>query len=205
MTNTTKSEECKRKLIEAAGQIFATVGYEAATVRQITERAEVNIASINYYFGDKQELYRTVLQTVTSSLVLQLRESCTASTPKQRLSQFVHTILRIKSKDELPWAPLLMAREINELNEAQSGFLVEAVRPLHLLAEQIVRDLVRDAAPEKVTLAASLLVALCINRPSQQKLDQMLSHNLAIDSDLETTADLITSFALAGIRSMCAQ
>ena len=58
MTLAMKSEETRQKLIESAGQIFAEVGYNAATVRQITDRAGANIASINYHFGDKLQLYR---------------------------------------------------------------------------------------------------------------------------------------------------
>jgi AcrR family transcriptional regulator len=203
MTNTPKSEETKRKLIDAAGQVFSEVGYETATVRQITDRAEANVAAVNYYFGDKRELYRTVLQSVTSRLVVQLRESCTGSTPEVRLTQFVRAILIAKSLDDQPWAPLLMAREVTELSEQQVGFIVEAVRPLHLLAEQIVRDLSTGGDSGQIHLAASLLVALCVNRPKQQRLDLLLASDFPFANDLEASAEQIARFALAGIRGMC--
>jgi AcrR family transcriptional regulator len=47
----------REKLLEAAGQIFAEHGFQAATVREICSRAGANVAAINYYFGDKVELY----------------------------------------------------------------------------------------------------------------------------------------------------
>src|ERR1700683_3182024 len=52
----------RTKLLDAAGHVFADFGYQAATVREICARAGVNIALVNYYFGDKLELYTEVLR-----------------------------------------------------------------------------------------------------------------------------------------------
>jgi AcrR family transcriptional regulator len=51
------TDDTKNRLLEAAGQVFSEKGYELATVREICDRAEANVASVNYYFGDKQRLY----------------------------------------------------------------------------------------------------------------------------------------------------
>jgi AcrR family transcriptional regulator len=50
-------EDPRRRLLEAAGQIFAEKGFEGATVREIKDRAGVNIAAVNYYFQSKERLY----------------------------------------------------------------------------------------------------------------------------------------------------
>src|SRR5271170_6021230 len=52
----------RTKLLDSAGQVFADFGYHAARVREICARAGVNIALVNYYFGDKLELYTEVLR-----------------------------------------------------------------------------------------------------------------------------------------------
>ena len=49
-------------LLEAAGALFDERGYDAATVRDIGERASVDPALIARYFGGKEGLYLATLQ-----------------------------------------------------------------------------------------------------------------------------------------------
>ena len=51
------ADDPRDRLLLAAGQAFAEHGYEAATVRDIFLEAGVNVAAVNYYFGDKRRLY----------------------------------------------------------------------------------------------------------------------------------------------------
>ena len=50
-------DETRQRLLDTAGEVFAEKGFQAATVRQICGMAGVNIAAINYHFGDKERLY----------------------------------------------------------------------------------------------------------------------------------------------------
>lgn len=51
----------REQLIAHAARIFSSKGYAGASTREICEAAGVNLASIHYYFGDKEGLYRAVL------------------------------------------------------------------------------------------------------------------------------------------------
>ena len=57
MGSTTK--EC---IIETAEQLFATYGFAATSLRQITAAAGVNLAAVNYHFRSKAALIDIVLQ-----------------------------------------------------------------------------------------------------------------------------------------------
>ncbi|MGI4861695.1 MAG: TetR/AcrR family transcriptional regulator [Janthinobacterium lividum] len=51
----------KNKILDAAEIIYGQEGIEALTLRVITERAGVNLAAINYHFGNKEALARAML------------------------------------------------------------------------------------------------------------------------------------------------
>lgn len=59
----------KERILAAALEIFRELGFDAATMRQITDRAHVNLAAANYYFGSKDELIRQVLERMTAPYV----------------------------------------------------------------------------------------------------------------------------------------
>lgn len=60
--NNVAGQETCRKILEAAGQVFAERGLHAATLQEITDRAGVNKAAVNYHFHDKNELYAAVVK-----------------------------------------------------------------------------------------------------------------------------------------------
>ena len=48
----------RNKILLTALSLFAELGFERATVRQIAKVAQVNVSAISYYFGDKVGLYK---------------------------------------------------------------------------------------------------------------------------------------------------
>ncbi|VFQ44258.1 tetracycline transcriptional regulator tetr-related c-terminal [Desulfoluna butyratoxydans] len=55
-------EETKTNILDAAESFFAEMGFYGTSLRQITERAGVNVASVNYHFGSKENLMDAVLR-----------------------------------------------------------------------------------------------------------------------------------------------
>jgi AcrR family transcriptional regulator len=55
-------DETSRKLILAGIELFAEHGYDKTSVRDLANRASVNVAAVNYHFGDKETLYCEVLR-----------------------------------------------------------------------------------------------------------------------------------------------
>lgn len=55
-------QEARNRLLDAALSLFAERGFAKTSTREIALAAQANIASISYYFGDKEGLYRAVFE-----------------------------------------------------------------------------------------------------------------------------------------------
>ena len=54
--------DTRERILDAAEALFVEHGFEATTMRMITGRAGVNLASINYHFGSKEALIQDVFR-----------------------------------------------------------------------------------------------------------------------------------------------
>jgi AcrR family transcriptional regulator len=56
-TTRTKKDAKRTAMMQAAVRIFAEKGYQAATVRDIVDAAEVAVGTFYFYFPDKETLF----------------------------------------------------------------------------------------------------------------------------------------------------
>ena len=71
-----RSEKTRQRLIEVAVEVFAELGFEAASTRTIVDRAQANLVSIPYYFGSKLGLYHAVAEYIGSNIAERFRPAC---------------------------------------------------------------------------------------------------------------------------------
>jgi len=93
--STRHAEEPRERILLAAGREFAERGYEAATIRDICAAAGVNVAAVNYYFGDKRRLYIESVKHAHEQRVRQLPlpEWNVEVPAERRLHDFVTNLL----------------------------------------------------------------------------------------------------------------
>ncbi len=95
----------KNKLIESAGQLSAQLGWQAVTSRMICEKAEMNPASVNYWFGSRDALYRAILDRVADTIFNQELEieMVQYEKPEEAISfYFDYLIAELFEKDNWP-------------------------------------------------------------------------------------------------------
>ncbi len=59
-------------IINAAEKLFAEKGFDGASVRDIAQEADVNVAMISYYFGSKEKLMEAVFEERTVNIKLKV-------------------------------------------------------------------------------------------------------------------------------------
>ncbi|MFM7107641.1 MAG: CerR family C-terminal domain-containing protein [Planctomycetaceae bacterium] len=156
------AEEPRERILLAAGREFAEHGYEAATVRDICAAAGVNVAAVNYYFGDKRRLYVESVKHAHEDRVRQLPlpEWDDDVPAERRLHDFVANLLeRMLGFAQPPWQVRLMMREVLHPTEACRELAEDYMRPHFAVLVSILHDLAADrlSEPELRRLAMSVV------------------------------------------------
>ncbi len=149
-----RSEEVdtRTRIVEAAGPVFASRGFDGATVREICGAAGVNVASIAYYFGDKLGLYRHVIQSIRESRERRFPSPESDRDPRRTLHRIVRTLLsRMLVCDSAGWETQLMLREMIHPTPVFESIIEEFFRPLF---EQLIDafDRLLDGRAPRYTL-----------------------------------------------------
>jgi TetR/AcrR family transcriptional regulator, regulator of cefoperazone and chloramphenicol sensitivity len=196
-----------KRLLEAAGEIFAEHGYRAATVRQICEKAAANIAAVNYYFGDKEGLYKAVLRSVPDNHAKQyppygaLDEAAGA---EQKLRAYVQSLLqRVFDEGRPGWHVKIIARELIEPTPVFDMLLEEVARPVHEEIAGIVRKLLGPGpSDEAVRLCTLSVLSQCVYYHHARSVIRRLYPQQSYSAeDIARLADHITDFSLGALRS----
>ncbi len=56
-----QTSEKKAHIINVAEALFSEKGFEGTSIRDLSTRAEINIAMVNYYFGTKEKLFEALI------------------------------------------------------------------------------------------------------------------------------------------------
>jgi TetR/AcrR family transcriptional regulator, regulator of cefoperazone and chloramphenicol sensitivity len=202
-----RGQEKRRRLLEAAGEVFAERGFKGATIQEISQRANANIASVNYHFRDKETLYHEVFRYALSQsrdAYNQYPADETERRPAQRLRNGIYRSVKSMFRaDRAPWQPMIFFREMLEPTSVLDSLIEENMRPHQHMLGDLVRDLLPDADDHVIHFCALAINALCSNFQGVEKYIKRLypdDHFGAESAD--ELAELITRFVLGAIKGL---
>lgn len=120
-------------ILQAAERIFAGAGYGGATMAMIAEAAGLPKANLHYYFGNKQELYRTVLDHTLRDWLAPADAISPTADPRQALESYIRDKMRMSA--QRPHASKVFANE-----------LLHGAPVLSDLLKTTLRDMVNEKA-----------------------------------------------------------
>jgi AcrR family transcriptional regulator len=201
----TLKDDAERRLLEAAGHVFAAKGYDGATVREICERAEVNVAAVNYYFRDKERLY---IETVKSACRqhnerFPMPDWPPGTPPKQKLREFILIFCRrMVCDDEAPWKRQLFLREMAQPTAACAELVSETIRPTAARLGAILEELLPGVPEGKRLQIGFSIVGQCLfYRMLQPVVSELAGEREFRTYTAEKLAEHITEFSLAALQA----
>lgn len=204
MTNTTRE-----KIINAAELQFAELGYDAVSVRNITDQAGVRLGLLAYHFGTKEALFEAVIARRVDELnqrrlaalddVL-CHETFTA---KQVISAFLHPYLELASICEPGWqAYTKLIAQISH-NERHMPVLKQYLDPVGHQFITALKQCFPAASQEQVSSGFIFTAAAMVGIFSRPSRIDSLSQGKVSSQDLRVLYPALLAFTVAGVTAVC--
>ncbi len=202
---TSEGDEIRNRLLLAAEEVFAELGYEGATTREICHRAEVkNVGAINYYFQGKEKLYWEVVTRA-------MKHCCGGIEgfpvwpenlpPLEKLRGFIHTMLKRLFEIPRPSATQLMMREMtrSEVTEVAAHSIRQNIKPLADLLRSIIAELLPEFPEMQQILIGKSIIGQCLYYHQNRAANSLLFPEMAQSISIDELAEHIVNFSLAAI------
>lgn len=200
---TDRPDDTRIRLLEAAGEVFAEKGFQAATVREICSRAGANVAAVNYHFGDKQRLYVEVMRYAHRGFAERPLPQWPPGTPvEEKLRAFVEQMLADMQEESGPsWRRRLMMREMAEPTEACLAVMYAFIQPRKEVLRGILREILPPDVPEadRHLIAFSIVGQCLFHRVHWPMVKLMAGEETFRTFDLGRLTDHISRFSLAAL------
>lgn len=98
------------RILDAAQDVFATYGYQGATIDEVARRAGISKPNLHYYFKRKRDLYLAVLRRTLEIWLVPLREMDRAGDPAVEIGQYIAEKVQLSRR--FPTASRVFANEI---------------------------------------------------------------------------------------------
>ena len=203
MTKREDGKETRRRLLNAACDVFAQNGYRNTKVADICIRAGANVASVNYYFGSKKKLYNEAWQYALQNFNESFFSESGTDSAEERLRAYIQTLVEnFTAKGDLGrFSRLYLMEMVNPTGLIQDTWF-ETFEPKRRKLHGIIRDIMGPGTDDlSIRFCELSIVNQCrmFVTVKHSDLEYMLGRPL--DPELiKKLADHIVDFSLAGIQ-----
>jgi AcrR family transcriptional regulator len=104
--------DTKLKILETARLLFASHGFEGTSIRDIAKEANVNVASVNYYFSNKENLFGEILRLGHQECSQAIGEMYSRDNPTlEEVLLFIYRYFHLKSHDLMTYFKMMMSSQ----------------------------------------------------------------------------------------------
>jgi TetR/AcrR family transcriptional regulator, regulator of cefoperazone and chloramphenicol sensitivity len=194
------------RILETAGHVFSETGFQAAKVRDICARAGVNLAAVNYHFGDKLGLYNEVLRYAACAAgdAATFNPVLPGRTPEAKLRAFVLGLLQhMYGEDRPAWPVRLMTHELAQPTPAFDYVVDQIMRPRHNAIRALVGGVIGRPPDDRQTrlCAQSITGQIILYAHGREVLKRLWPDFQFTPETLQELASHIASFSYAALKS----
>ena len=203
------AEDTKNRLLDSAEGLFAESGFDGVSARDITKLANCNVASINYYFSSKENLYNEVCRRRLNALrdirIASINKimaaGATEITLEDLFREFSHAFLAPLMEYPKGRAFLkLMTREMLYPHMPAGMCAEEMIMPVFTLLLEAVEKICPDLTKEQAMWSIYSLIAQLVHAVHMKTMMGGCLKGMPV-FDVTRAVNHIVSFTAAGVRS----
>jgi len=197
------------RLLDVAEEFFSDRGFDSTSIRDLAAGAGCNIASVNYYFGSKENLYTEVwcryLLMLRNARMASIDEAMSKSGGKPRLEDLLHSFAQAfigSLVDERgPRLVKLIARELISPHLPSSMFGHDVIRPTISAMQQALAEACPGLPESKLPLVVFSLVGQLVHTIRMKAMLDWTDDGAFDMFEPAKVIDHIVAFSAAGIRA----
>lgn len=183
----------KAQILQAATELFAEMGYEGTSLRDVAERCGMTKAALYYHFADKEALLRSVVEyrmTRMIDLIETVLSSVPEDQPLERIRAFVHASANHIDNDRAGW--VVGSRIFWSIEALKDRSAVVELRDRYegLLRTEIGKGIAAGLLADRDVGMMSRMILSWLNYiPRWHRLDGPMSSHEISDQFLDMTLD----------------
>jgi len=129
------------QIIETAERLFANKGFDATSVRDISEEAGVNIAMISYYFGSKEKLLDSLFSYRSETTLLKLEDMLQdkKATVLQKVNSLIDYYID-KILSQPCFHQIMMREQITNFRTTTAALITDVKKRNQALITQLIHE-----------------------------------------------------------------
>ncbi|NNN67650.1 MULTISPECIES: TetR/AcrR family transcriptional regulator [Vibrio] len=198
----------KEKILDVAEGLFAEHGFNDTSLRAITSKAGVNLASVNYHFGDKKTLVRAVLNRYLEAFMpavqqalqeLNFQDEYQMSEVFESLRTPLRALNDVRPNGTSRFM-LLIGRGYTDVQGHLRWFITTRYSDVLSLFTQSVMKANPKLTPETLFWRLHFTLGTCVfTMASSQALAEIAESDFGNQVDAKTVVDLLIPYLAAGV------
>jgi AcrR family transcriptional regulator len=208
-TTVSVSNETKDRILDVAEHLFAEHGFAETSLRQITTRAKVNLAAVNYHFGSKEALIENVLRRKLGPInerrleLLDEMEALGPLTVEDVLRSFFQPVLEAgQGGVDLASFPKLLGRVLSDPDDRLITLFRDAFADVIVRYRGALAQVLPDAAFPLVALSIHFSLGAFVHLLTAEKMLHVMLGGRPQRQDWDSKLNNLVRFCASGARAL---
>jgi AcrR family transcriptional regulator len=129
------------KIIETAEELFAEMGFSGTSVRDIADKADINVAMISYYFGSKEKLLEALfsLRAANTTQKLEGMLQNKEQSPIEKVNMMIDYYID-KFNTEQRFHKIMMREQVANVKSGTSDIIQHFKKINQDLVKQLIQE-----------------------------------------------------------------